>query len=143
MTVKVSDVMRHVRNHFVRDMLPGEWAHEHGRLTPAGAFEPGMWIAVTGAESGAPVGVYQLDEKGGIPGLGDLRWSGAVYRLNPPADFIRLCGDISCWAAANPDPAVTSEKLGAYSASRKATAWETAFAPALAPYKRMFPEVKV
>ena len=141
MTVEVSDVMRHVRNHFVRDALTGEFAQLAGTLTPAAGFEPGMWIAITGAD--APCGVYQLDEKGGIPDLGDVTFTGTVYRLAPPADFIRLCGDIACWAAANPDPAVSGEKLGEYSVSRRAVTWESAFALALAPYRRMFPEVQV
>ena len=140
MTVKVSDVMRHVRNHFIRDSIPGSWNHTDGSLTPAEAFAPGMRIAVSG--EGAPCGVYQLDEKGGIPGLGDFSWTGVIYRLDPPADFLRLCGDIGCWAAANPDPAVSSEKLGEYSVSRRAVSWESAFAPALAPYRRMYAEVK-
>ena len=64
-----------------------------------------------------------------------------MYLLNPPADFIHLCGDIACWAAANPDPAVTAEKLGEYSVSRAPITWQEAFAPALAPYRRMFTEV--
>lgn len=142
MTIKVSDVMRHVRNHFIRDSIRGDFTHADGVLTPADSFAPGMWIAVTGPENGVPSGVYQLDEKGGIPELGDTVWTGTVYRLAPPADFLRLCGDIGCWAAANPDPAVTGEKLGEYSTNRQAVTWEEAFAPALAPYRRMFAEVK-
>lgn len=141
MTVKVSDVMRHVRNHFIRNDITGTWTHTGGVLTPADKFAPGMWIAVTG--EGAPCGVYQLDESGGIPGQDDVTWTGTVYRLDPPADFIRLCGDIGCWAAANPDPAVSAEKLGEYSITRLAVTWESAFAPALAPYRRMYAEVNV
>ena len=141
MTVKVSDVMRHVRNHFIRSARTGQWQHENGVLTPADSFAPGMWIAVTGPE--APCGVYQLNDQGGIPDLDDVSWTGAIYLLNPPADFLRLCGDIGCWAAANPDPAVTGERLGEYSASRKGCSWQEAFSSALAPYQRMFPEVQV
>lgn len=141
MTVKVSDVMRYCRNHFITGALTGHWRHEGGVLTPADSLAAGMWIAVTGPD--APGGVYQLDEQGGVPGLADVQWSGTIYRLNPPADFIRLCGDIGSWAAANPDPAVSGEKLGEYSVSRKADSWESVFAPALAPYRRMFPEVTV
>lgn len=143
MTVKVSDVMRHVRNHFIRNAIPGNWVHVDGVLTPAERFAPGAWIAITGANTDAPCGVYQLDENGGIPGLEDMQWTGTVYQLAPPADFIRLCGDISCWAAANTDPATTSEKLGEYSISRQAMDWQTAFSAALAPYKRMYAEVNV
>ncbi|MBQ4581314.1 MAG: hypothetical protein IJA83_11710 [Clostridia bacterium] len=139
MTIKVSDVMRHVRNHFVADCITGSFVHTGGTLTPGDAFQPGMWIAVCGKD--APQGVYQLDENGGIPDLGDRDFRASIYRLNPPADFIRLCGDIACWAAANPDPAVSAEKLGEYSVSRRAVTWESAFAPALAPYRRMFAEV--
>lgn len=141
MTIKVSDVMRHVRNHFIRSAVSGSFTHTDGVLTPTASFTPGMWVAITGAD--APEGVFQLDEKGGIPNQSDTSWTGTVYLLNPPADFIHLCGDISCWAAANPDPAISSEKLGEYSVSRRAVTWENAFAPALAPYRRMFTEVNV
>lgn len=141
MTIKVSDVMRHVRNHFVRSAVTGTFIHIRGILTPAAHFKPGMWVAVTGED--APCGVYQLDENGGIPDLADSTWTGTVYLLEPPADFIRLCGDIGIWAAANPDPAVSSERLGEYSVARRAVTWENAFAPALAPYRRMFTEVSL
>ena len=141
MTVKVSDVMRHVRNHFIHSAVTGEWSHQGGVLNPAQGLQPGMWIAVTGEE--APCGVYQLDEQGGIPELGNVTFQGTVYHLMPPADFLRLCGDIAVWAQANPDPSVTDEKLGAYSVSRRSVNWQEAFAPALAPYMRMFGEVKV
>lgn len=141
MTVKVSDVMRHVHNHFINDSIHAAWQHTGGTLTPGSKLAPGMWIAITGED--APIGVYQLDENGGIPDLGDISWTGRVYRLNPPADFIRLCGDIACWAKANPDASVTGEKLGEYSVSRQAVTWQEAFAPALAPYRRMYQEVTV
>lgn len=140
MTVKVSDVMRHVRNHFIHSSVTGTWAQQSGTLTPAADLTPGMWIAVSGPD--APGGVYQLDENGGIPGLEDCCFQGTVYRLAPPADFLRLCGDIACWAAANPDPTAESEKLGAYTVTRRSCTWQEAFAPALAPYRRMYQEVQ-
>ena len=34
MTLKVSDVMRHVRNHFVRSAVTGTFIHLRGVLTP-------------------------------------------------------------------------------------------------------------
>lgn len=140
MTVKVSDVMRHVRNHFIRRAFEGDWAQVGGVLTPSDGLKPGAWIAVS-PTAGAPGGVFQLDEKGGIADLADCAWHGVVCLLDPPADFLRLCGDIACWAAANPDHAVTGEKLGDYSVNRKAMTWEAAFASALTPYRRMFAEV--
>lgn len=141
MTVKVSDVMRHVRNHFIRTVTEGDWEQVSGVLTPSKDLQPGAWIAISPAK-GAPCGVFQLDEQGGIADLADCAWHGVVCLLDPPADFLRLCGDIACWASANPDAAVTGEKLGAYSVTRKATSWESAFASALNPYRRMFSEVR-
>ena len=141
MTIKVSDVMRHVRNHFVQSACSGVFRQAEGVLALGEAASPGMWVAIV-SEDG-PRGVFQLDEKGGIPGTADITFTGTVYVLNPPADFLRLCGDIACWAEANPDPSVSSEKLGEYSVSRRAVTWESAFAPALNPYRRMFTEVAV
>ena len=46
MTVKVSDVMRYVRNHFILSSITGSWMHTGGALTPSERFVPGMWIAV-------------------------------------------------------------------------------------------------
>ena len=145
MTIKVSDVMRHVRNHFIQSASTGSFRQAGGVLTPstgaADDFAPGMWVAIVSADG--PQGVFQLTDQAGLADTPDTTFTGTVYVLNPPADFLRLCGDIACWAAANPDPAVSSEKLGEYSVSRKAVTWEEAFAPALAPYRRMYAEVKV
>lgn len=140
MTVNVSDVMRHVRNHFIRKSLEKCWSHLDGTLTPADELSPGDWIAVCAAP-GAPCGVFHLDENGGIPGAADCSWDGVVCLLDPPADFLRLCDDIAHWAAANPDASVTGEKLGAYSVTRQALSWQSAFAADLSPYRRMYPEV--
>ena len=145
MTIKVSDVMRHVRNHFIQSASTGSFRQAGGMLMPstgaADDFTPGMWVAIVSADG--PQGVFQLTDQAGLADTPDTTFSGTVYVLNPPADFIRLCGDIACWAAANPDPAVSAEKLGEYSVSRRAVTWESAFALALAPYRRMFPEVQV
>lgn len=145
MTIKVSDVMRHVRNHFIKSACTGTFRQQGGVLTlaegTADYFTPGMWIAIVSSDG--PQGVFQLDEQSGLAETADMTFSGTVYVLDPPADFIRLCGDIACWAAANPDPAVSTEKLGEYSVNRRAVTWETAFALALMPYRRMYTEVRV
>ena len=145
MTIKVSDVMRHVRNHFIQSAIKGSFRQQNGTLTPADGqaecFTPGMWIAIVSPDG--PQGVFQLTEQSGLSDTADITFAGTVYVLNPPADFIRLCGDIACWAAANPDPAISSEKLGEYSVNRRAVTWESAFALALAPYRRMYSEVRV
>ena len=147
MTIKVSDVMRHVRNHLISSACRGTFRQQNGVLTLAdglpqpGYFAPEMWVAIVSKDG--PQGVFQLTEQAGLADTADTTFTGTVYVLNPPADFIRLCGDIACWAQANPDPAVSSEKLGEYSINRRAVTWESAFALALNPYRRMYSEVRV
>lgn len=142
MQVKVSDVMRHVRNYFIREAHTASWSLADGVLTPADHFAPGQWIAIAASDAASPRGVFQLDDKGGLPGCPPQQWDGTIFRLDPPADFLRLCGEIAHWAERNPDPAAESEKLGVYSVTRRCTTWQAAFASALAPYRRMFPEVQ-
>lgn len=140
MTVTVADVMRHVRNHFIRSAATRAWTLQDGQLSPSDGLAPGMWIALPAGEPGIPQGVFQLDEAGRLPGIADAAWTGTVYLLAPPEDFIRLCSWISRWAEHFPDPTMTHEALGEYSVSRKAANWQAAFGPALAPYRRMYEE---
>lgn len=141
MTISVSDVMRRVRNHFITGSMEGSWQLSGGRLLPAGRFMPGEWIAITGPD--APAGVWQLDEDGSLPDAADAAWTGTICRLSPPEDFLRLCREIAQWAERNPDPALRSERFGAYSRTQHSGDWGQIFASALAPYVRMYPEVNL
>lgn len=141
MSVSVSDVMRHVRNHFVIGFADGNWQLQDGRLLPEIGLSPGAWIALTDADH--LTGVHQLDEHGQLPHLPDNLWSGRLWMLAPPADFLRLCREISQWDDAHPDPTLVSERFGEYSRSQSGTAWQRVFASSLSPYFRMYPEVNV
>ena len=139
MSVSVADVMRYTRNHFVSSYIDGSWQLHEGRLLPDAALHPGAWIALTGD---APLpGVYQLDEYASLSHLPDGEWTGRVYLLAPPEDFLRLCHDIAAWVDAHPDPTVRTERMGQYSRSQDAAPWQQVFGDALLPYIRMFPEV--
>lgn len=139
MKITTADVMRRIRHYFVAATIVRQWHTEGGVLYPTDAIAPGSYIAVS--ENG-PRGVYRLDENGRSAELPNRQWTGPVSVLQPPADFLALCDEISQWAEKN-DPAVTRESFGEYSVQRENTAWESAFAAALAPYMRMYPEVKV
>lgn len=139
MTVTVSDVMRRVRNFFPVASTEGPWQLRQGMLTPT-LHAPGDWIAIEGE---GPAGVYRLDEHGAICGVSDCEWTGRVWLLRPPADFLRLCAQIAQWQEAHPDPTVLSERFGEYSRSQTGAAWEKVFAAALRPYLRMYPEVRL
>ncbi len=137
MTVTVPDVMRHVRHLYPADVLQREWRTEGGVLYPTDQAPANCWIAI--CESG-PIGIYQLDESAHCAALPDSRWTGPVYTLNPPEDFLRLCQTIADWAARH-ENGIAEEKIGDYSASC-APSWQQAFAAALHPYMRMFQEVQ-
>ncbi|MBQ8556290.1 MAG: hypothetical protein IJ438_10530 [Clostridia bacterium] len=141
MTISPADVMRHVRHHFVSGYADGAWTLQDGTLTPSAMFSPGEWIAI--AESGVADGVYQLDEHGRIPAAPGGAWQGRIWHLTPPADFLRLCDDIRQWVQSHPDPTVTSERFGEYSRSQHSGAWQSVFRERLAPYMRMYAEVKL
>ena len=140
MTVTIPDVMRHVRNYFESARSDGSWRVVDGALLPEGLFGPGEWIAIL---DGPLSGVHQLDEYGSLPGTKDSAWEGCICLLTPPAGFLRLCSEIAAWAKAHPDPAMTGERFGEYSRTQTHTDWTQAFAPSLAPYKRMYTEVNV
>lgn len=140
MTVTIPDVMRHVRNHFVSTRIDWLWQTVEGRLLPEGTFAPGEWIAIL---DGPHAGVWQLDEYGAIPGAQDAQWTGRICLLAPPAGFLRLCSEIAEWAAAHPDPSLSSERFGEYSRTMTHTHWTRAFSPELAPYMRMYTEVNL
>ena len=137
MNVTIPDVMRHVRNHFVTARLSGSWETVNGRIIPGERLAPGAWIAI---QSGPYRGIHQLDEFGALPGAEDAGWVGAIFLLDPPADFLRLCGEIADWTARH-EPGLQSERFGEYSRTLAHTDWRRAFSPALAPYMRMYTEV--
>ena len=137
MKVTIPDVMRYVRNHFVASRLSGAWETVKGRIIPGDHFAPGAWIAI---QSGPLRGIHQLDEFGAIPGTEDAAWVGIICLLEPPTEFLRLCGEIAAWAAKH-EPALKSERFGEYSRTLSHTDWRRAFSPALAPYMRMYSEV--
>ena len=86
----------------------------------------------------------------GVPAdLPSEDFTGKVWMLYPPDDFLALCEQINQFDEKNPAGALLSESFGDYSYSRGTsgnggvTTWSEAFADQLAMYRRMFSEVKV
>lgn len=145
--MKVSDVMREVRNYFPRYRIDGHWRAEHGALVDCDMLLMGDWIAVSGSMRNN--GVYQVAEDGAVPGLRDEQWDGTVWLLGPPEDFLTLCAQIDAWCEKHPEDDVKREQFGAYSVERAVDAqgvpmgWQHVFASALKPWRRMYTEVSV
>ena len=147
MTVGIPEIMRETRNYFPSAYLEGEWTLSGGALFPQDGLHEGGWIAVTGSQGHN--GVYQLGPGCAIEGAGNENWAGRVWLLSPPGDFLRLAEEIAAWARQHGDPAVAKESFDAYSRALSTTgggralSWQEAFALSLAPYRRMFTEVRL
>lgn len=139
MAVSIAAVMRHVRNYFERGCVEGEFAVSGGVLTPA---PNAPFFAVEG--SMCHDGVYRPGEMKEAP---QEKFTGKVWLLCPPDDFLQLCEEISAFDDANPASAMQSESFGEYSYTRGGDSskqtWAAVFASKLNSYRRMFTEVGV
>lgn len=146
MAVSVAAVMRHVRNFFERGWIDGPLTISGGVL-PVPADAP--YIAITGSAYNDGVHRMASPVEAEKP-LTDESFSGRVWLLYPPADFLELCGDASAFDEKNPVGALKSESFGEYSYTRASAGgsggmptWQSALALRLQDYKRMFTEVDV
>ncbi|MGN0747307.1 MAG: hypothetical protein ACI4ML_11570 [Aristaeellaceae bacterium] len=146
MIVTIPAIMREIRNCFPVAVLDGPWQISGGVLSPSDGLPDTGWIALEG--SGGLDGVHPLEAGHTIPGAPDGCWTGRLWLLAPPEDFLSLCRQIADWAQKQPDPSVHSESFGAYSrtsltVSGRPLGWQDVFAAALRPYRQMFSEVRI
>lgn len=147
MYFSVPDLMRETRNFFPAAAMDGTWTLHSGALSPSDGFHVGDWVAVTGSVNNN--GVYQLSEGCVIPGAVDESWDGRIWLLAPPADFLALAEEIGNWAKQQGAAAAVKESFGAYSrelatdSEGKPLTWQAYFARHLAPWRRMYTEVKL
>ncbi len=98
-------------------------------------------------------GVWEIDEHGflmgrSVEGLMDEEFTGRVWMLAPPVDFLELVKDMQAYEEKNPHTAVLRESFGGYSVERAATADgrpvtpERMFLTRINPYMHMLTEVK-
>lgn len=143
MAVSVAAVMRHINNFFEVGCITGGFVISGNAIVPA---PDAPWCFVKG--TCLHDGVYKV-EGGKLVGfpdhLPDEESDGIVWLLNPPADFLDLCALISAYDDKNPVGAYMQESFGGYSYMRGqngSMSWQKAFAAHLAPYRKMYTEVK-
>lgn len=146
MTVTIPQIMRDIRNGFPAWMREGTWQIQSGTLTPSDVLPDEGWVVLEG--TACQDGIHQVSKGGVVEGAADERWTGRVWLLAPPEDFLALCRQIIDWAAQAPEAGVLRESFGAYSRTAVTTGgrpvtWQEAFAQALRPYRQMFSEVKL
>ena len=145
----LTEICQFLRNWFVRDTLLGEFKIEGGVLT----YEDGTALPLLSNQYFRIVGsilndgVYKND---GETDLEDEEFSGAVWAMAVPPDFISLVEEISKWCADNAtaiNSPYQSESFGGYSYSKGYAAsgsggttgitWQTQFASRLGPWRKI------
>ena len=138
----VAAVMRHVKNYFERGCIEGEITIRGSAVSPV---LPSPWVYISG--SLYHDGAYMLQGDNILCGdLPSETFTGKVWQLHPPDDFIALCESIDAFCKQNPAGALTSERLNEYSYTRATgkhgvLTWQEAFADQLNAYRHMFTEV--
>lgn len=143
MSVSVAAVMRHCRNFFPTGYADGTFRITGNVLADVDS----PWVYIQGSRYHD--GVWRVDNghltERSVEVMQDEEFSGRIWFLDPPEDFLELCKAIREYDAKNPAGAYASEAFGAYSYSRAAAGkdagWAAVFAAQLAPYRRMFSEV--
>lgn len=143
MTDTIAAVMQEVHNFFERGSISGSISISGGVVSPdinapyvyikGSSYHDGFWeIAGTSL-----VGDSSPDET----------FTGCVWLLYPPRDFLALCQQVAEFEAKTPAGAVKSESLEGYSVTfangkNGLLTWQEAYAFRLRPYRRMFSEVR-
>lgn len=142
MSVTIAAVMRHIRNYFEQGSYTGPIAIRGGVVTPAVSTP---YVCIYGSDH--LDGIHAVGGGRILDAMDDEDFTGRVWFLEPPADFLSLVEQITAYEAQNAPSPLLSESLGEYSYTRAqgktggGLTWEEAFATRLAPYRRMFTEV--
>lgn len=142
MSVTIAAVMRHLNNYFEQGSYTGPITIRGGVVTPS---IPTPYVSINGSSYHDGIRRVSLDA---VSYHGeDETFTGRMWFLKPPDDFLSLVEQITAYEAQNDPSPLLSENLGEYSYTRAqgktggVLTWEEAFATRLAPYRRMFTEV--
>ena len=142
MAVTIASVMRHCRNYFERGYFDGEITIQNGAFTSL-ALADGRYIAISG--SAYNDGVYKI----GTDTMTDEVFTGRVWLLSPPADFVALAEEIRAWDEKNAPSVYTAENFGEYSYSRAGdgaggvATWQSVFSARMRNYQKLSSGVMV
>lgn len=145
----LADICRYCRNFFEREVVASVFTVADGQITCADgqalSLLPGQYYRIVGSVFND--GVYRYGEDV----LADETFSGAVWAMAVPPDFIQLCEEIDAWCEANAkelESPYQSENIGGYysytlksgSASTGDSgglSWQSQFAKRLAPWRKI------
>ena len=141
----VAALMRQCRNYFESGYQDGTFRIAGNRLEGVSGtrfvyisgslYHNGVWELCDGYLTGRYV-----------DGLPDEEFDGRVWLLSPPPDFLNLCKAVKTYEESNPMSAVVRETFGGYSrewaSEMMGKDGAQVFASRLAPYRKMFTEVR-
>jgi hypothetical protein len=158
--VSMATICADIKNYFLKDKVnpetciyEGDYTISNGTVAPSNFLKEGQYFRICGSDLND--GVY-LNTTEGREKLRDETFSGTIWKMSVPQDFIELCQRIDEWAtingAANSANMSTfnSESFGNYSYSKGASGtgksgvtgaaltWQTVFYDELTPYRREF-----
>ena len=147
--VTIADVMRACRNFFPYSYKDATYnINAAGKITPAEDMVG--YVAVQGSHLND--GVYRCTngmlEDGRDMDFYAETFTGRVWMLTPPRDFIAIVSEIEQYEKKNAVSPMQGESFGAYSytkasGKRGVLTWQEAFADRLRPYMRLLSEVDI
>lgn len=102
-------IMKHIRNFFVVDIVPGTFTIEDGSIDLS-FLKSGQYFMVEGSIFND--GVYQYTEE---LELKDETFTGIIGCLNPDSEFLSLVEEIENYVANEQNTSYISESFGGYS----------------------------
>lgn len=158
--VNMTIICADIKNYFLKDKVTpktciyeNEYTISGGLITPSDFLKEGQYFRICGSDLNE--GVF-LNTSQGRAKLKDETFTGSIWAMSVPQDFVDLCNDIIAWAQVNETPssanmsAMTSESFANYSYSKGGNSgsksgvagagktWQTQFYDALTPYRRNF-----
>ena len=144
-------VMRECRNFFEATSETGVYTITSSVIDLQGGYLPGQYILITG--SSINNGLYLLTDTAYTLDMAqDETFIGIIYGLRVPADFVTVCNEIKTFndsEMGKPTNIVSENVLGVHSYSLGIdksgiiAGWQAVFSSRLAPFRRMFSDIKI
>lgn len=146
----LSAICREVNNYFIKDNSAihlGDYSISSGIITgissPLDFLKNGQYFRIVGSDLND--GVYKYTGQA-ISTLKDEEFSGAIWAMSVPVDFIALAEEIKAWNdtySAEANSPYQSESFDGYSYSKASgtngdTSWKAQFRSRLNAYRRLY-----
>lgn len=132
----LGEIMQYLHNYFDRERLGGTFTIAGGELVLPSVAD-GAYIRILGSQYNDQVMVKGAEE------LADETFTGAVWVLCPPKEFLALAAEITAWQETNKAAAASpyqSESFGGYSYTKSAgtaDGWQGVFRSRLRAWRKV------